>query len=242
MRRTCHLKSFLFPWICKVYTVYIVYTTYIIYLYTCIVLYGVVYHLTFFLPCLLTRQSQPWILLVFFARPFEDSSFQHLGGGYQLTEGEFVAAGERCMGTSFIFFLALMMFPELFFNQIAPKNWISKAGLKMKHRKEQVCEARTQSIVSFKMKRWPSRMNHTVLLLFRLHQWVSWGVGCIFFLSGKPLRFREDLIIASQGFSGRQQIWKRCWKNMNKLFFSWFNYCRSRPLKTEMEPENHHFP
>lgn len=71
----------------------------------------------------------------------------------------------------------------------------------------------------------------------------NWNlVGCIFFLSGKPLRFREDLIIASQGFSGRQQIWKRCWKNMNKLFFSWFNYCRSRPLKTEMEPENHHFP
>ena len=103
------------------------------------------YHLTFFLPCLLTRQSQPWILLVFFARPFEDSSFQHLGGGYQLTEGEFVAvAGERCMGTSFIFFLALMMFPELFFNQIAPKNWISKVGLKMKHQKKQVCEARTQ--------------------------------------------------------------------------------------------------
>ena len=36
------------------------------------------------------------------------------------------------------------MFPELFFNQIAPKNWISKVGLKMKHQKKQVCEARTQ--------------------------------------------------------------------------------------------------
>lgn len=133
-------------------------------------------------------------------------------------------------------------FQNCFFNQIAPKNWISKAGLKMKHFLAGLRGSHPKALV---LSRW--NVDH--------HEWitqfcyffsctsgrVSWGVGCIFFL-GKPLRFREDLIIASQGFSGRQQIWKRCWKNMNKLFFSWFNYCRSRPLKTEMEPENHHFP
>ena len=57
-------------------------------------IYGVVYQLTFF-PCIFTRQSlgQTCIFSDFtcnFARPFKDSSFQHLGGGYQL-RGDFMA-------------------------------------------------------------------------------------------------------------------------------------------------------